>query len=230
MQENDVQKNIDLIRQKISNACAFSKRDPKSVTVVAASKTVSPEKIREAFNGGIRDFGENYVQDALSKMEVLSDLPIRWHLIGTLQSNKVKPIADRFWLIHSIDRLSTVKQISERSLRRQYLLIEVNLAGETTKSGVPVEALPALLEQAQKLEFVRVCGLMFMPPPQLSESEQRKYFQSARELRDEMMTNVSTPHSLNELSMGTSDDFEAAIKEGATIVRLGTAIFGNRKY
>ena len=225
----DVVLNINEIKRKISMACERSGRGSSEVRLVGVSKQVSFEKIREAIHAGLTDFGENYVQEALPKMEALLDRSINWHFIGALQSNKVKQIHDRFSLIHSIDRLSTLAEISKRTERAQDVLIEVNLAHEPTKSGVFIEDIARFLEDAQKLPHVRLRGLMFMPPLDLAESEQRRYFHDACKLRDRLVTNVSAPHNLRELSMGTSHDFEAAIKEGATLIRVGSAIFGARQ-
>lgn len=246
---SEITKNVNMVRQKISNACSRSGRNVSHVRLVAVSKTVPAEKIRAAVQAGVTDFGENYAQEAIAKMDDLADLranttdvadkasdvvgktvAINWHFIGALQSNKVKQIHDRFSLIHAIDRVSTIGEISKRSRRPQSILIEVNLADEATKSGVRVNELPQLLEAAQAQANVRLNGLMFMPPLDLPADEQRRYFNKARLLRDRMVTNVSAPHNLGELSMGTSHDFEIAVEEGATLVRIGSALFGARPH
>ncbi len=228
---SEITKNVNMIRQKISNACSQSGRNVSHVRLVAVSKTVPAEKIRAAVQAGVIDFGENYAQEAIAKMDELAavGVAINWHFIGALQSNKVKQIHDRFSLIHAIDRVSTIVEISKRSLSPQPILIEVNLADESTKSGVRVNELPQLLEAAQAQANVRLNGLMFMPPYDLPVDELRRYFSEARKLRDRIVTKVSAPHNLGELSMGTSHDFEIAIEEGATLVRIGSAIFGARQ-
>ncbi len=226
----DIADKLKKIRNKIATACEQSGRTPSEVRLVGVTKQVPFEKIREAFQAGLTDFGENYAQEALPKVTALSEANIRWHFIGALQSNKVKQIHDRFSLIHSVERISTLIEISKRTERTQDVLIEVNLTHEPTKSGVFAEDVAQLIEDAQKLPNIRLCGLMFMPPIELVESGQRRYFHDACKLRDRLVTNVTAPHNLRELSMGTSHDFEAAIKEGATLVRVGSAIFGARQY
>lgn len=216
------------IGEKISNAAIKSGRRPADVKLVAVTKTFSSDVIRRAHALGLRDFAENYVQEAIPKMDDLRDLDLRWHFIGHLQSNKAKIIADQFALIHSVDREKIAAVISEHSSTPQDVLVEVNLAQETSKSGCSPEALPSLLDSIQGLKNLKLSGLMFMPPLDLAPREQQRFFSQARELRDQMASSVSTPHSLIELSMGTSHDFEVAIAEGATVVRLGTALFGAR--
>ncbi|MCB0350059.1 MAG: YggS family pyridoxal phosphate-dependent enzyme [Bdellovibrionales bacterium] len=218
------------IQNKISKAAQASGRRVEDIKILAVSKNVSVELIREAFALGVRDFGENYVQEVLAKKDLLQDLDIHWHFIGHLQSNKVKNIAGEFEAIHSVDRLKIAKEISIRSEQLQNIFIEVNLANEESKSGCSEQDLPQLLCEIQSLENLRIKGLMFMAPLNLSVQQQHVFYQRARKLREAHEKNVSSPHSLLELSMGTSHDFEVAIREGATIVRLGTVLFGERKY
>ena len=223
-----VAERIRELNEKIALAARASGREPNQIQLIAVSKKMSMQKIREAYAAGIRTFGENYVQEALGKINELNDLDIRWHMVGHLQSNKVKSIAGRFALIHSIDSEKLINEIDKRSERAQEILIEVNLAAESSKSGVAPESLPSLLHSLQQKSNVHLRGLMFMPPFELTASESAKYFEKARQLREKMAKEVSGPHNLHELSMGTSHDFEVAIQNGATMIRLGTVIFGPR--
>lgn len=216
------------VQEKIARAENSSGRPTGEVKLIAVSKKVSPEKIREAHAAGLRDFAENYVQESLLKMSSVNDLEMRWHMIGHLQTNKVKSIANRFALIQSVDSEKLVDEIEKRSERPQEILVEVNLSEEETKTGMSARDLKAVLQKAQASPRILIRGLMFMPPFDLSPIEQSRYFEQARELRDKMGREISAPHNLNELSMGTSHDFEIAVREGATMVRLGTVIFGPR--
>lgn len=224
--------NLREVNARITRAAKISGRVADEIVLVAVTKKISAEQMREAYNcgGGIRNFAENYVQEAVLKQSRLSDLEINWHFIGHVQSNKAKILTRRFSLIHSLDR---EKIISEFALQinlenPQDILIEVNLAGEASKNGCSVAELPYLIECAQKNSNLRLRGLMFMSPANLTEKEQHLHYSAARKIRDKMESLVSPPHSLVDLSMGTSHDFEVAICEGATIVRLGTVLFGSR--
>jgi len=208
-------------------------RIPRGVTLVAVSKKKPPEAVREAFAAGQRDFGENYAQEWRDKAARLADLEgLVWHFIGALQSNKVKyllgggeggpPPRPRAAWIHTVDRLSLAEEISKRSLLhglRTRILIEVNLVAEATKSGCPPSAVPALAESSMKLPGVELRGLMTIPP---ASGDPRPHFAALRELRDGLGL------GLPDLSMGMSGDYETAIAEGATLVRIGTAVFGER--
>jgi len=220
--------NLKAIKQKIAAAARASGRDAKDIRLVAVTKKVAVERVREAFALGLTDFAENYVQEAVLKIVGMGEPTVKWHFIGHLQTNKVKTIAGRIELIHSIDRKKILDEVSARSQRPQAILLEVNLAGEESKTGAPPEEVAALIEAAQNAPRIELRGLMFMPPINLAPIAQGQYFARAREFREQMAKNVSAPHSLLELSMGTSHDFEAAIREGATIVRLGTSLFGER--
>jgi pyridoxal phosphate enzyme (YggS family) len=220
---------ISAVKEKIASAAKKSGRSEKDVRLVAVTKNFSSEIIREAHKSGLKIFAENYVQEATEKMADLHNLPLEWHFIGHLQTNKVKATSDKFSLIHSVDRLKLANEISIRSNKNQKVLIEVQLVPENSKSGCPVDELPDLLEGVQSLPNLTLTGLMFMPPLHQTIEEQLRYFSQARKLREKMAEFVSAPHSLIELSMGTSHDFEVAIREGATLVRLGTVLFGERK-
>lgn len=221
---------IESVKTKISLAAKQSGKLVEEIKLVAVSKGFSSENIRECHANGLSTFGENYAQEAIVKLEELKDLNISWHFIGHLQSNKVKWIANRFDLIQSVSSLKIASEIHNRSDRPQKILIEVNLGGEGSKSGCDPEKLGGLLEKIQHYQKLEICGLMFMAPLGANENQQKKYFESAFELMREHEGSVSKPHKLKELSMGTSQDFEAAIRAGATMVRLGTNIFGERIY
>ena len=194
---------------------------PPGVTLLAVSKAQPAEAVREAYAAGQRHFGENYVQEWREKAEALSDLPgLAWHFVGSLQTNKVKYLVGRVALVHTVDRLELAREISRRSSQRGVataVLLEVNVAGEASKSGCPPAEVPALAEAVRALPGLELRGLMCIPP---AEGDPRPHFRALRALRDRL--------GLAELSMGMSGDYLAAIEEGATIVRLGTAIFGER--
>ncbi|MBM3162766.1 MAG: YggS family pyridoxal phosphate-dependent enzyme [Chlorobi bacterium] len=223
--------NLAAIRQRVDTACLAAGRHPSSVRLIAVSKTKPAEKIREAFDAGQVEFGESYVQEFLEKQQdpLLGHLPLQWHFIGHLQSNKVRSIIGRVALIHGIDRLSTAEELSRRAvqhnIRAEYLL-EINTSGETTKYGLKPEELLAEAEAFFRLPNTALRGLMTIasPDPALARLE----FRLLHNLLDELKKTAPDPSLLTELSMGMSQDFEEAIAEGATLVRVGTAIFGWR--
>jgi len=197
------------------------------VRIVGVTKTHGPEAVRAAAAAGIQDVGENRVQEALGKQEVLTDLTIRWHLVGTLQRNKARTAVGRFALIHSVDRVDLAADLDRRSPggAPQEVLVQVNCSAEPQKGGVSPDSLPRLLDELQGFERLRVQGLMTMSALTEDQTEQRRAFRLLRDLRDAA---VRSGHSLPELSMGMSDDYPIAVEEGATIIRLGTALFGER--
>ena len=195
------------------------------VTIVAVTKGHEPEAVRAAFAAGLTAIGENRVQEALAKQEVLRDCPVEWHLIGTLQRNKAKHAVGRFALIHSVDRLDLAVELNHRASATQDILVQVNCSAEPQKGGVEPAELPALLEGIRPLEHLRVRGLMTMAELTEDPERQRGPFRLLRELRDQA---VQRGHSLPELSMGMSADYLVAVEEGATMVRLGTLLFGAR--
>ncbi len=197
------------------------------VRIVGVTKTHGPEAVRAAAAAGIQDVGENRVQEALGKQEVLTDLTIRWHLIGTLQRNKARTAVGRFALIHSVDRVDLAAELDRRAPdgAPQAVLVQVNCSAEPQKGGVAPASLPRLLDELQGFARLRVQGLMTMSALTEDRTEQRRAFRLLRDLRD---TAVRSGHSLPELSMGMSDDYPIAVEEGATIVRLGTVLFGER--
>jgi pyridoxal phosphate enzyme (YggS family) len=221
--------NINSINEKIKIAALKSGRNFSDITLLAASKTRTAEEIMEAARSGIKVFGENYVQEFLPKFEALSqNKDIIWHIIGRLQKNKVKYIIGKVDLIHSADGIELAEVIEKHSAAKNItsnILIEVNLAGEKTKGGILPEKLNGLISEINKFQHIKVAGLMAMPP---LESESRKYFKQLKELLGEINSKSVYKQKLTVLSMGTSGDFEAAIEEGATIIRLGTVIFGIR--
>jgi PLP dependent protein len=221
---------IKEIQNRISQAAQSSGRDPQSVKLVAVTKTWPAENIRLAYQAGLRHFGENYVQEALPKLEELQALSdVHWHYIGALQSNKAKMVVNKFELIHSVDRLSLIQELDRRARAPQAILLEVQFVPEQSKSGADLLEVPELIEQVQKSQHLRLQGLMVMPPVEMQEQDRRQLFSDVAKKRREWSRLVSAPHNLHELSMGTSVDFELAIESGATLVRLGASIFGERK-
>jgi pyridoxal phosphate enzyme (YggS family) len=218
------------VRDRIARAAGRVGRDPATVRLVAISKTFTADHIRAAADCGQIDFGENKVQEALEKMDRTADLPIRWHLVGHLQSNKAKKAGARFAVVHSVDQAAIALRLDEgaRAAGRSIdLLAQVDLAGEPSKHGAQIGQLPALL-QTSGLHAARFAGLMLLPPAVEDPEEARPFFRAARGLRDELVDRGVDASSLGELSMGMSHDFEVAVEEGATLVRVGTAIFGKR--
>ena len=198
------------------------------VRIVAVTKTHGPEAVRAALSTGLEDVGENRVQEALAKQEQLQDVTVRWHLIGSLQRNKARHAAGRFALIHSLDRIELADELARRvpGGGKQAVLVEVNCSGEPQKGGVEPAALAALLERIASLPGLELRGLMTMAPLTSDESAQRAAFSRLRAERDRMQ---AAGYDLPELSMGMSGDFPAAVEEGATMVRLGTLLFGERQ-
>ena len=219
------------IRERLDAAARSAGRLPSSVRLVAVSKTFPVHAIREAYAAGQRDFGENKVQEALQKITETTDLSIRWHLLGHLQTNKARKAAQTFDVIHGVDSVALLQkldQAAEEAGRRPDLLIQVDLAGETTKFGVSPGEVPALLEAGAACRAARVVGLMTLPPAPETPEDARPWFRRLRDLRDGWVASGVPADMLAELSMGMSGDFEVAVQEGATLVRVGTAIFGAR--
>ena len=212
-------------------AAGTAGRDPSSIRLVAVSKTFPAQAVREAYAAGQRDFGENRVQEGLQKIGETTDLNIRWHLLGHLQTNKARKAGPAFALVQSVDSVELIQKLDAAALeagRTLELLIQVDLAGEATKFGAPPGEVPRLFDAAGACRAATVVGLMTLPPVPDTPEDARPWFRRLRTLRDEWLAAGVPASMLRELSMGMSGDFEVAIEEGATIVRVGTAIFGSR--
>jgi PLP dependent protein len=230
---SDIRERLARVRDRIANAARRARRDPASVRLVAVSKTFPIQDIRAAFEEGQRDFGENKVQEALQKIDASKDLDLVWHLVGHLQSNKAKKAGATFEVIHSIDGADLLKRLDEAASdagRRPQLLVQVDLAGEATKHGARADELGGIFEAARQLKAARLIGLMLLPPATEDPEGARQYFTALHRLRDDLAARGVDHTMLRELSMGMSHDFEVAVEEGATIVRVGSAIFGERHY
>lgn len=222
--------NIAVINERIARAAARAGSDPESIRLMAVSKTVEPERIRMALEAGITLLGENYVQEAREKIPSIGRAA-QWHMIGHLQTNKVKYVVNLFDWVHSVDRPELAQELNKRALqndRRLNVLIEVNVSGEASKSGIAPQQATGLARLISTLPGLSLQGLMTMPPYPDNPEDSRPYFVALRNLRDEIRKAAIPGISMDELSMGMTDDFEIAIEEGATIVRVGRAIFGER--
>jgi pyridoxal phosphate enzyme (YggS family) len=228
---NPISVRLEAIAARIRAAAAACGRQAESVRLVAVAKTHPPEAIRLAAAAGAQEIGENYIQEARDKYAALQPLPLRWHFIGRLQTNKARTAVRIFELIHTVDSLKLGLELDRcagRIAKRQKVLVQVNVAGEAAKSGVaPEEALP-LVRELSRLEHIAVKGLMTMPPFFNDPERVRPFFSALRQLRDRIADAAPAGVEMRELSMGMTGDFEAAIAEGATLVRIGTAIFGER--
>ena len=223
--------NLRRVRDRIARAADAAGRDPDGIRLVAVSKTFPLAAVEAAVEAGLRDFGENRVQEALGKMDRAAALPVRWHMIGHLQSNKARQAAGRFAWIHSADSVKLVERLERGAAdagAAPQLLVQVDLAGEAAKHGAPLDIVRPILEAAAANRAARVRGLMLMPPWSEDPEAVRPFFRRLRELRDALRDEGTDREMLGELSMGMSHDFEVAIEEGATIVRVGTALFGRR--
>ena len=228
---SDIAQRLSDVRQRIATAAVTANRAPADVRLLAVSKTFSLEHVRAAAAAGQADFGENRVQEALQKIDGTADLKIRWHLIGTLQSNKARKAATSFSMIHSVDSLKLLQLIDAAAAETSSgleVLVQVDLAGEATKHGIPPAGAMDIVRAGANCRWARVAGLMTIPPYFDDPEKARPYFARLRDLRDTLLKEGLEPGVMRELSMGMSHDFEIAVQEGATIVRLGTAIFGNR--
>ena len=228
----EIEANILNIRQRIAAAAARAGRDPSGIRLMAVRKTVEPERIRSALDAGITLLGENYVQEAREKISAVGR-SAEWHMIGHLQTNKAKYVVHLFDWIHSVDRLDLARELDKRAgghNRLLNVLIEVNVSGEASKNGAQPSGVPELVRQISTLPNLAVRGLMTMPPYSDNPENSRPYFQALRRLRDEINAAAVPNVRMDELSMGMTDDFEVAIEEGATIIRVGRAIFGQRHY
>jgi len=219
---------VNHVRSRIHDAAEASGRDPKSVTLVAVTKGKPAELLRAAAAAGVTDFGESYLQEAIPKMQELATLAVKWHFIGGIQSNKTRSIAEHFQWVHSIDRLSVAKRLSDQRPFHAPPLnvcLQVAVVPEPTKGGIDPENLAELAAQTAELPRIKLRGLMCVPPPQPTVAAERVVFAQLRQLLEGLN---AQGHDLDTLSMGMSGDFESAIAEGATHVRVGTALFGSR--
>ncbi len=223
--------NLQSVTSRIGAAARRAGRDPSDVQLIAVSKTFGADHVRAAWAAGQRDFGENKVQEALQKIGETADMEIRWHLIGHLQSNKAKKAAAPFACIHSVDSVDLLQKLDAAAHDQGAspdVLLQVDLAGEATKFGAGAGEARRILDAALDARAVRLTGLMLVPPWNEDQEQTRPWFVRLRELRDAWRSEGVRPGALRHLSMGMSHDFEAAIEEGATLVRVGTAIFGTR--
>ncbi|MDE1183369.1 YggS family pyridoxal phosphate-dependent enzyme [Paraburkholderia sp.] len=228
----DLVHNLDAVQQRIALAAHVAGRDPRSVTLLAVAKTFPAEDVRAAHAAGQRAFGENYLQEALTKIDALADLrtSLEWHFIGPLQSNKTRPVAEHFDWVHSVDRLKIAQRLAEQrpaSMPPLNVCLQVNISGEASKSGVTAAEASEVAHAIAAMPQLRLRGLMAIPEPAGSIETQREPHRKLRELFEQLNADGL---ALDTLSMGMSDDLEAAVLEGATIVRVGTAIFGARDY
>lgn len=222
-----IAENIAKVGARIREAAQASQRNPAEIGLLAVSKTKPAEAIREAHTAGLNDFGENYLQEALDKQTQLADLPLIWHFIGPIQSNKTRPIAEHFDWVHSVDRLKIAQRLSDQrpaNLPPLNICLQVNVSGEDSKSGCSANDLPELAKAIIALPNLRLRGLMAIPEPTDDTAAQHAAFARLHQLQNELALDLDT------LSMGMSHDLEAAIAEGATWVRIGTALFGARDY
>jgi PLP dependent protein len=228
-----ITRNLQSVRSRLDAAARRAGRDPSAIRLIAVSKTFSADAVRAASAAGQQDFGENKVQEGLQKIADTADITIRWHLIGHLQSNKARKAASSFHCIHSVDSVGLLDKVDRAAADAgvaPQILIQVDLAGETTKFGAAADQARRIVDAAQTLRAARLTGLMLIPPWSEDQEQTRPWFVKLRELRDAWVSEGVPSSLLAELSMGMSHDFEAAIEEGATMVRVGTAIFGTRTY
>ncbi|MBO4267194.1 MAG: YggS family pyridoxal phosphate-dependent enzyme [Lachnospiraceae bacterium] len=227
-----IKENLEKVRNNIIQAAKDAGRDPETVTLIAVSKTKPVELLQEAYDAGVRDFGENKVQEITEKYPLLPK-DIRWHMIGHLQTNKVKYIVDKVTMIHSVDSYKLAQEISRQAVKHDTcvdILIEVNVAGEESKFGVSTDDAPDLVEQISILPGIRIRGLMTVAPPVSDPCENRAVFCALSQLLVDIEAKNIDNVNMDCLSMGMSGDYTVAIAEGATLVRVGTSIFGEREY
>ena len=227
----EIRDRLQAILDRIDTAAHHCGRDPQSIGLVAVSKTIDAETVLQAIKAGVTVLGENYVQEARDKFNALYDQSVSWHFIGHLQRNKAKYVVRFFDLIHSVDSLKLARELDKQAGKHdkvQDVLVQVNIAGEDTKSGISPKDAPDLIRSISQLSHIRIKGLMTMPPFFNQPEKVRPFFKQLRQLREELQQMAIPNVALDELSMGMTGDFEVAIEEGATLVRIGTAIFGAR--
>jgi hypothetical protein len=229
--DSTIRANLETVRDRLHESAARAGRDPAGIRLIAISKTFGLDHVRAAAAAGQVDFGENRVQEALQKIEASADVKIRWHLVGHLQSNKARKAAGAFAAIHSVDSLDLLRRLDDAAAEaaaRPGILVQVDLAGEVTKFGATPDEARAIVRAAEGCAAVRLVGLMVLPPLFENPEDARPFFSRLRALRDDLVDEGVPAPLLRELSMGMSHDFDVAIEEGATMVRVGTAIFGAR--
>lgn len=232
MSQSVLKENYELVSNKVKNACERAGRAAEDVTLIAVSKTKPVEMLQEVYDCGCRDFGENKVQEIMDKYDKLPN-DIRWHMIGHLQTNKVKYIVDKVYMIHSVDSIKLAKEISKEAVKKNVtvkILLEVNVAQEETKFGMMSDEVKEFYNEVIDLPGLKVCGLMTIAPYVEDSEENRQYFVKLRQLMVDMTEEKNDNKDVGELSMGMTGDYEVAIEEGATYVRVGTGIFGERNY
>ena len=223
--------NLRAVRARIDAAARRASRDPGGISLIAVSKTFDASAVRAACAAGQRHFGENKVQEALQKMQETADLQVKWHLIGHLQTNKARKAATSFACIHSVDSVELLRRLDDAAADaglKPEILVQVDLAGEETKFGVSADEARRVVDAALEARAVTMTGLMLLPPWNDDQEQTRPWFRRVRELRQQWLDDGVPEAALRQLSMGMSHDFEAAIEEGSTMVRVGTAIFGKR--
>lgn len=230
MTDTYIAENILKVNERIKEAAINCGRDPEEVRLVAVAKTIPPEKVKTAINAGVKILGENYLQEAQKKIGIIGK-EVAWHFIGHLQTNKAKFVVDLFDLVHSVENYRLAERLNREAGKKEKImpiLIQVNISGEDTKHGIDSQSLFKLIEDVSALPHLSIQGLMTMPPMSSEPEDSRPYFSLLRKLRDELQSKGLKSVSLKELSMGMSTDFVVAIEEGATLVRVGTSIFGAR--
>lgn len=228
---SEIEKNLKMIREKIRAAAEKSGRTEKDITLVAVTKTYPPEAINEAIALGVTDIGENKVQEIVEKYDKVK--PVRWHLIGHLQTNKVKYIIDKVYMIHSVDSVHLMEEIDRQAKKHNVvmkILIQVNISGEETKFGIRPDQIDEMIACAERLTNIKVCGLMTILPKVDNTVSLRLHFVNIKQIYIDILTKKYDNINMQYLSMGMSGDFEEAIEEGSNMVRIGRAIFGERNY
>ena len=228
---SDIESNLKITKAKIAEAAKKSGREEKDITLIAVTKTHSPEEINEAINCGVTEIGENKVQEIVEKYDRVN--PVRWHLIGHLQTNKVKYIIDKVYMIHSVDSVHLMEEIDRQAKKHgivMKILIQVNISGEETKFGIRPDEIDTMLEAAEGFSNIKVCGLMTILPKVNNSVSLRLHFVNIRRIYIDISEKKYNNISMQYLSMGMSGDFETAIEEGSNMVRIGRAIFGERNY
>ncbi|MFQ5772290.1 MAG: YggS family pyridoxal phosphate-dependent enzyme [bacterium] len=229
---SDINQRLENINERIRKVAEACNRNAETIRLVAVSKTFSADIVREAIDAGVTILGENYLQEAREKFNALAQYPVSWHFVGHLQTNKAQYAVRLFDLIHSVDSLKLARELDKQAKKIekiQQVLIQVNISQEDTKSGVSAENAPDLISEISQLDNLSVKGLMTMPPFFYQPEKVRPFFSALRALRDQIKDKAISNITMEELSMGMTGDFEVGIEEGATLVRIGTAIFGERK-